>query len=55
MHHYNRCDRNKDTTSVPALPFVITVVAVATRSIVLREKTTARSSPQSPHGRVAQR
>ena len=38
----------------PVLPFVITVLAVATASIVLREKTTAASSTQSPPGRIAQ-
>jgi len=36
------------------LPFVITVVTVATASIALREKTTTRNSPQSTHGRLAQ-
>jgi hypothetical protein len=38
----------------PVLPFVITVLAVATASIVLREKITAASSTQSPPGRIAQ-
>ncbi len=38
----------------PVLPFVITAVAVATASFALREKTTARSSAQSPHGPIAQ-
>jgi uncharacterized membrane protein YoaK (UPF0700 family) len=38
----------------PVLPFVITVVTVATASIVWREKATAESSPQSPPGRIAE-
>src|SRR5229473_4294491 len=38
----------------PVLPFVITAVAVATASFALREKTTVRSSAQSPHGPIAQ-
>jgi cytochrome c oxidase subunit IV len=38
----------------PVLPFVITVLPVATASIVLRERITAASSTQSPSGRTAQ-
>jgi uncharacterized membrane protein YoaK (UPF0700 family) len=38
----------------PVLPFVITAAAVATASIALREKTTARSSAQRSQGPIAQ-